>query len=73
VSFRPYPNADRALRQLDRHYPPVPAVQAPECLRPVVASFAQLRVSARQAVEAAGEAGAYRLSTRRPGVVGGGS
>lgn len=71
MSYRPYPNADRALKQLDRHYPPMPVVQMPECLRPVADSFAQLRVNAQLAAEQGFGVGEYVLSTRRPGVVSG--
>lgn len=69
MTFRPYPSVDRAMHQLARHYPdpPAPVLEMRECLRPMADSFAQLR--------AAGQgfgAGAYVLSTRRPGVVSGG-
>jgi hypothetical protein len=43
MSYRRYPSVDRALRQLDGHYPPAPAMQLPECLRPMAESFARLR------------------------------
>jgi hypothetical protein len=69
MAYRPYPSVDRALRQLDRHYSPAPVIELPECLRPMAASFAQLRVDARRALEARAKAGTYVLSTRR-GVVG---
>ncbi|MFC4502949.1 MULTISPECIES: hypothetical protein [Streptomyces] len=82
MSHRPYPNTDRALRQLTRHddeTPPIPAAS----LRPVTplewklfdgltavtqAAGAALAESLMRALPAAGE---YRLSTR-PGVVSGG-
>jgi len=63
VSHRPYPSVDRARNQLGRHYPPAPVVEL-ECLRPMVASFAQLRASTRRAVEAGLGVDTYRLSTR---------
>jgi hypothetical protein len=72
MSYRPYPNAERALKQLDRHYPPAPVVQL-ECLRPLGDSFARLRESARRAAGQGFGAGTYVLSTRRPGVVSGGA
>jgi hypothetical protein len=64
MAYRPYPNADRALRQIDRHYPTAPVIQMPERLRPVADSFAQLRLNAQRAMAAQLEAGAYHLSTR---------
>lgn len=71
MTYRPYPNADRARRQIARHYPDPPEAPMRECLRPVVKSFAQLRVNARRAIEQGPSAGAYVLSTRRLGVVSG--
>jgi hypothetical protein len=35
MSYRPYPNADRALRQIDRHYAPPSQGRELECLRPL--------------------------------------
>jgi hypothetical protein len=72
MSYRPYPNPERALKQLDRHYAPVPVIQL-ECLRPMAESFAKLRVNAQQAAGHGFGAGTYALSTRRPGVVSGGA
>ena len=43
MTYRPYPNADRALKQLDRHYSSAPVIQMPECLRPIAESFDRLR------------------------------
>lgn len=73
MAYRPYPNVDRAMNQLARHYPdpPAPVVEMRECLRLMADSFAQLRVQARRAIEQGPGAGAYVLSTRRPGVVSG--
>jgi hypothetical protein len=74
MAYRPYPNVDRARHQLARHYPEPPAeVEAPECLRPVAASLAQLRAHTRQAAGQGFGGGGYVLSTRRLGVVSGGS
>jgi hypothetical protein len=70
MSYRPYPNPKRALKQLDRHYPPAPVIQL-ECLRPMAESFAKLRVNAQRAAGHGFGAGTYVLSTR-PGVVSGG-
>ncbi|AJP04805.1 hypothetical protein TU94_28535 [Streptomyces cyaneogriseus subsp. noncyanogenus] len=64
MAYRPYPNVDRALSQLGRHYPGPPLVEL-ECLRPMGDAFARLRESTRQALAAAEAAGAYVLSTRR--------
>ena len=72
MTYRPYPNVERALRQLDRHYPPVPVIPALECLRPMAESFAKLRTNTQRAAEQGFGAGRYVLSTRRP-VVGGDS
>jgi hypothetical protein len=63
MAHRPYPNADRALRQLDRHEPAVPALAMPECLRPMVDSFARMRQRNRSVVTQF-PVGEYRLSTR---------
>lgn len=71
MTFRPYPNVDRAMNQLARHYPDPPA-EAPECLRPVANSFAQLRAASQRAAGQGFGAGTYVLSTRRLGVVSGG-
>lgn len=75
MTFRPYPSVDRAMNQLGRHYPepPAPEMGMPECLRPMADSFARLRVNARRAAGQGFGVGAYVLSMRRPGVVGGGS
>lgn len=70
MAYRPYPNVDRALSQLGRHYPGAPLVEL-ECLRPMADSFTRLRGNARQALAMADAAGRYVLSTRRPGAVSG--
>jgi hypothetical protein len=69
MSYRPYPNADRALAQVARHRRA--EVEVPPALQPVVASLARFRENARRVVEAWPE-GEYRLSTL-PRVVSGGS
>ncbi|WP_409469041.1 hypothetical protein [Streptomyces sp. HC307] len=69
MAYRPYPNVDRALKQLDRHYPDPPAIEMPEGLRLLAKSFAQLRANTRRAAKQGFGAGRYVLSTRRPGVV----
>jgi hypothetical protein len=71
MAYRPYPNADRALRQLDRHYPVAPEAPVLECLRPMTESFDRLRANARRAADRGFGVGTYVLSTR-PGVVSGG-
>ena len=69
MNHRPYPNVDRALRQIGRHYPDPPVVEL-ECLRPMAESFTKLRENTRRAAEQGFGVGTYVLSTRRPGVVG---
>ena len=73
MTFRPYPSVDRAMHQLGRHYPEPPEAPTPECLRPVVDSFARMRVNLQRAAGQGFGGGGYVLSTRRPGVVSGGS
>lgn len=83
MAYRPYPNVDRALRQLTRHRKPV--AEVPSALRPLVTAMAQMRAESRRVLAAwrpdfAMDArtgsvtpfpvGEYRLSTRP--VVGGG-
>lgn len=51
MAYRPYPNADRALRQLDRHYPTAPEAPVLEYLRPTAASFHRLRENAARVVQ----------------------
>lgn len=64
MSYRPYPDVDRALAQIDRHYPDPPAqvLPMPDCLRPMTESLAWLRSNVRLA--AAPPVDEYRLSTR---------
>lgn len=69
MSYRPYPNRDRALAQVARHRRADGGV--PPALQPAVASLDRFRENARRAVEA-WPVGEYRLSTR-PRVVSGGS
>lgn len=66
MAHRPYPNVDRALNQIGRHYPEPPRVEL-ECLRPVGEVFIRMREGARGALADA-EPGRYVLSTRRPSV-----
>lgn len=81
MSYRPYPNVDRALAQVRRHEPAESVIATPECLRPMVESFDRLREEAfdRALDGPMWQAGLriasppldeYRLSTR-PRVVGG--
>jgi hypothetical protein len=65
MAHRPYPNADRALRQLDRHTPAAPTLAMPECLRPMAESFARMR-QRNQAIVTQFPVGEYQLSARRP-------
>lgn len=70
MSFRPYPNAERALKQLDRHYPPAPVLAQSPALQSVGEGFQRIRTGLRRAAEQSFGSGTYVLSTR-PGVVGG--
>ena len=69
MTYRPYPNAERALRQLDRHYPPAPVVPAPRRIPMSGTILAAMRRHQQAAGQGLG-AGTYVLSTR-PGIVGG--
>ena len=69
MSYRPYPNVDRALSQLDRHYSAPPAAEMPEGLRQLGESFTRLRTNTQRAAKQGFGMGTYVLSTRRPGVV----
>lgn len=71
MAHRPYPNADRALNQLDRHYPDPPAAKMPDGLRPLAQSFSRLRENTQRAAKQGFGMGTYVLSTRRPDVVSG--
>jgi len=87
MAYRPYPNADRARHQLDRHDDETPPLTGPRPMTPferavVDGATAAVRAAAptltamvegfrRRAVDDF-PVDAYRLSTR-PGVVGGGS
>lgn len=64
MTYRPYPNADRALRQISRHYPDEPVISMAECLRPMAESFTKLRVHVQRAADKGFGVGEYRLSTR---------
>lgn len=52
MTYRPYPNVDRALAQVHRRQLDASMVEAPECLRPLVASFAEMGAATRRALEA---------------------
>ncbi|MET9813124.1 hypothetical protein [Streptomyces sp. NPDC006355] len=67
MSYRPYPNPERALKQLDRHYPPAPVIPLAERIRTAI------RAGQERVVQQGFGAGTYVLSTRRPGVVSGGA
>jgi len=64
MAHRPYPNRERALNQIGRHYPGPPVVEL-ECLRPIGEAFSRLRENTREAAANAESAGTYVLSTRR--------
>lgn len=69
MTYRPYPNVDRAFAQVARRRPSAPVVEL-ECLRPMGGSFARLRENTQRAAEQGFGVDEYRLSTS-PGVVGG--
>ena len=64
MAYRSYPDVDRAMNQLVRHYPEPPAevLEMPECLRPMVDSFDRLRVNARRAAGQGFGVGEYHIS-----------
>ncbi|MGW2048515.1 hypothetical protein ACWCPF_25535 [Streptomyces sp. NPDC001858] len=72
MSHRPYPNRERALRQLERHVDPAPAIPAPTALLQFGESMARMREGARRVLAAQFAVDEYRLSTR-PGIVSGGA
>jgi hypothetical protein len=63
MTYRPYPNVDRALAQVARRRPPAPIVEL-ECLRPMSESFARLRENTQRAAEQGFGVDEYRLSSR---------
>lgn len=65
MSFRPYPNVDRALAQVARRRPSAPVIEL-ECLRPAGEALARLRVNTQRAAEQGFgmKADEYRISTR---------
>lgn len=66
MAYRPYPNIDRALRQLDRHYPPAPAIRLSSVLQSVSDGFQRIRGGLQvAAAQGFGGAGTYVLSTRQ--------
>jgi hypothetical protein len=80
MAYRPYPNADRALRQVDRHRQPAPpsefqlslAEQANAALEAAGRALEPfMRGIRRNAAMVSPPVDEYRLSTR-PGVVSGG-
>ncbi|MET9150100.1 hypothetical protein ABZX82_02280 [Streptomyces griseoflavus] len=62
MAHRPYPNVDRALHQIGRHYPDVPVIPMSPALQSTAEGFRQIRAGLQGA---AGRAGTYILSTRR--------
>lgn len=67
MSYRPYPNRERALAQVHRHTPSV-SMSVEVDLRPLGEAFARLREGAQRM---ASDTGTYVLSTRRRVVSGG--
>lgn len=66
MAYRPYPNVDRALRQLDRHCPPAPVIPMSPALQSVGEGCRRIQAGLRHAAEQGFGAGTYVLSTRRP-------
>lgn len=65
MAYRPYPNADRALRQLARHEQPAPPIAVTPALRATVEFVGEMQKFARQVVASAGySVDKYRPSTR---------
>lgn len=65
MAHRPYPNPDRALRQLARHEAPPPPVPVTPGLLAVADFVNHVRSYGRHVVSSAGlPVGEYRLSTR---------
>lgn len=63
MSHRPYPNADRALRQLARHTPPEPPTIP--ALAPLGEALAQAKASARLGFPAAEVGASWSRALRR--------
>jgi hypothetical protein len=65
MAHRPYPNRDRALRQLARHEPTTPPVPVTPGLLAVADFVGRMRGYGRHVVTSAGlPVGEYRMSTR---------
>jgi hypothetical protein len=65
MAHRPYPDRDRALRQLHRHDPRRSKVLTPPAWRDLEEGFDRMRHSARQVLAAQRQwSGVYRMSTR---------
>lgn len=71
MAHRPYPNVDRARKQLDRHYSPAPVIPMSPALQSVSDGFQRMREGAQRAAAHGFGSGTYVLSTRRPGAVSG--
>lgn len=68
MTHRPYPNADRALHQVDRHYDETPPYAEP---RPMTQFERQLAEGARVALERVAPIAARVLAGFQPRPVGG--
>jgi hypothetical protein len=65
MAHRPYPNPDRALRQLHRHDPRRSEALTPPAWRELSEGLARLRRNTRRALAAQRQwTGEYRMSTR---------
>lgn len=71
MAHRPYPNVDRALHQIGRHYPDVPAIPMSPAMQSAADGFRRIREGVQQAAQQGLGAGTYVLSTRRPCTVSG--
>jgi hypothetical protein len=61
MAHRPYPNVDRALNRLRRHYPSVPVIPMSPAMQSAAEGFLRIRAGLQ---EAASRAGTYVLSMR---------
>ncbi|WP_171109224.1 MULTISPECIES: hypothetical protein [unclassified Streptomyces] len=51
MAHRPYPSVDRALKQLDRHYPPAPVIPMSSALQSIGDGFQRIQAGLQQAAE----------------------
>ena len=58
MTYRPYPNPDRARRQIERHQPPAQTVTIAPALEPLAQAFRKIREVAEER-RARGESGPF--------------